>query len=291
MRTFACVILIASFFVCSVNAEAPHVTHAVIYVDNENGSDAFDGTVARPIDTYTGPVRSIRRALQLVTNGATLEFAANATPYYDSLELAGGRCSGTTYMPFTVNGNGAIIDGSSPVPEDAWEDLGDRLWKFRPRHKGFYQLIRDNAVLPEFQVPADAQKLPAIPPGQWAAWRSAIYYQAPDLVHPGTQAIRFSHRDVGLTLYHVHDVQVRDLTFRFFRIDGISAPDLCRDVTLQGVTSYGNGRAGLSTAGSSRITVNEASIGENRTNQVRIANFSQLYVRDSTLGAPPDVIE
>ena len=73
------------------------------------------------------------------------------------MELAGGKFSGESLHPVIVEGNGAELNGSFPVPPQAWRKVGDQLWKITPVRKGFYLLILDDKPLPEVAIPPGAR--------------------------------------------------------------------------------------------------------------------------------------
>lgn len=261
----------------------------VIYVDNLRGSDAADGKEPAPINLESGPVRSIRRGLQLLQKGGTLNLANNNQPYYESMELV-GRMSGSTLRPTIIEGNGVELNGAFPVPPSAWRKVGDRLWQFTPLRKGHYLLIVDNKPLPETPVPPGSRQLPEMPDGHWAAWKGSIYYQASPLDEPTDFAMGYAVRSVGITLYEIHDVVVRNLKVRHFRTDGINAHDRCDDVLLENITAEQNGRAGVTVAGTSIVTIQESTIKDNRLFSVLILEKAGVQVDEKSEIAPPPTI-
>ena len=264
---------------------------AVIYVDSLQGSDAFDGSATEPFDQSSGPVRTLRRAMQVARAGDTIVLANNGTPYYESLQLVGRRHSGYEHVKFTIIGNGAVLSGLRAVPPTAWRRVGTDLWKMTPWRKGHYQLLLDGKPVPEHRVPRGARTLPAIPEGHWSAWRGSIYYQAPHLDEPSNRRFQFAYEEVGLTLYKVHDVRIVGLTFRHFRLDGVNAHDFCRDIVLENVTSYENGRAGVSVGGTSEILIRNSRLVGNRLEPLRISEFGLVDVEQTEMDAPPTIVE
>jgi len=262
----------------------------VIYVDNLRGNDAADGTSAEAINRLSGPVRTLGRALQLLQRGDTLNIANNGQPYYGSLELVGGRLGGTPLNPTVIEGNGAELNGSLPVPKAAWRKVEDRLWKFTPLRKGHYLLIQGNQALPEVAVPPGSRTLPEIPAGHWAAWKGTIYYQAGKLEVPADLDLWFAVRSVGLTLYDVHDVVVRNLKIRHFRIDGVNAHDRCENIVLENLTVEENGRAGIVAAGTSFVQINEPSIKDNGRYSVLITEKAGVQIDDEENVSPAPTI-
>lgn len=261
----------------------------VIYVDNLRGSDASDGKEPAPINLVSGPVRTIRRGLQLLQKGGTLNLANNNQPYYESMELV-GRSSGTALRPTLIEGNGVELNGSFPVPPNAWRKVGKRLWKFTPLRKGHFVLIVDNKPLPETMVPPGSRQLPKIPDGNWAAWKGSIYYQASPVDEPADFAMWYAVRSVGITLYETHDVTIRNLKVRHFRIDGINAHDRCNNILLDNVTAEENGRAGVAVAGTSFVTIKESTIKNNRLYSVLILEKAGVQVDEKSQIDPPPKI-
>ena len=262
----------------------------VIYVDNLRGDDAANGRNAVTIDFATGPVRTISRGLQLLLPGDSLNIANNGQPYYESMAVVGGRMSGSPVRPIIIEGNGAELNGAFPVPVAAWRKVEEHLWKFTPFRKGAYLLILDNKALPETPVPTDARRLPEIPEGQWAAWRGEIYFKTSTLEIPADRNLWFAVRSMGLTLYDVHDVTVRDLKFRHFRFDGINAHDRCQNVILENITSEENGRAGLTSAGTSFVVLQNPTLKNNRRHSVLITEKAGVQIDDETNVVPAPTI-
>lgn len=265
----------------------------VFYVDNRQGSDSFDGGSARPASSRTGPTASISRALELADFGDTIIVARTDVPYYESLSLVGRPHSGFQGLPFTIVGNGAIVDGSRPVKPQAWKPAGRNLWRFVPWRKGFYQLIHDGKPVVEFRPEAAPDStddlLAKIPAGQWTAWKGAIYYHATDGQSPALENFRYAHESVGVTLFEAANVQILDLTFRHFRLDGVNAHDRCTAVSLEQVRMVGNGRAGLHVGGSSAVVVRNCEAAGNRMHSALVTELGALKVDESKLDRPPTV--
>ncbi len=262
----------------------------VIYVDNFIGDDAYDGKTATPITRGSGPVRTIARGLQLLQLGQTLNIANRGQPYYQSLELTGGRLSGTPHGAIIVEGNGAELNGSFPIPKTAWRKVEKQLWKFTPLRKGFYFLIRDDKPLPETRVPPGSITRPEIPIGHWAAWKGSVYLKTNTLEIPTDMDLWCNVRSVGVTFYDVHDVIVRNLKVKRFRIDGINAHDRAKNIVLENVTSEENGRAGLTVAGTSIVTLRKPVIKNNGRYSVYITEKAGVQIDDETQVQPAPTI-
>jgi hypothetical protein len=280
------VFVLSSLFLCTTAAAGS------IFVDNSVGSDALDGRVSVPSGGNGGPVRTISRALELVRTGDNIEINNTSNPYYESLTLFGPRHSGFTTMPFTIEGNGAIVDGSAPIPYEGWKEVEGGLWKVEPFRKGYYQLLHGFLRLPEVPVDANASRPPALLPGQWSAWRGTVYYQQSRAdEYPPTGDFRLSKLGTGVTLYRVHDVTVRNLNFVNFRVDGINSPDLCQRVSLENVTSSQNGRSGLFVGGTSIITATRCSFVMNREHQLLFRGKGTIQLDESETNEPPVKVE
>ncbi len=270
--------------------QSPVLFAGVIYVDNLRGNDIFDGTTNNAINQYSGPVRTLQRGLQLMGHGDVLNIANTGRPYYESMELVGGRFSGEPLHPLIIEGNGAELNGSFPVPALAWRKAGKQLWRITPVRKGFYVLIRDDKPLPEVPVPANARQLPAIPEGQWAAWKGSIYFRTSPIEYPEDLNLWIAVRSVGVTLYDVHNVVVRNLKVRQFRIDGFNAHDRAKNVVLENITAEENGRAGVTAAGTSFLILEKPTIKNNRKYSVLITEKAGVKIDDESQVAPPPTI-
>ena len=257
------------------------------HVDNRKGSDAFDGRAAEPTSELTGPTRSIHRAVKLAGPGDTIIVKNTGIPYYESLSLVGRKNSGFPALPFTIRGNGAVIDGSRPVGPKMWRPVGTDLWKLVPWRKGYFQLILKGKPVPEFRPKTRPESLPKIPAGQWTVWKGAIYYQAVKDDNPALRPFRYAYQSVGITLYEVHSVLVMDLTLKHFRLDGVNAHDRCSGVTLHNVNTTGNGRAGMAVGGVSAIVVRKCAITGNRLHSVLITEKGAVKIEESKLDKPP----
>lgn len=272
-------------FVLVVLASSMPASAKVIYVDNRIGNELNDGSAPSIVGLRSGPVKSFTRARLLMGPGDVIEIANTGEPYYDSLRLIGARSSGVPSQPVVVNGNGAIIDGSDPVDPESWKSLGGGLWRLEPRQKGWYRLVRGTEDVPEVGAPGEA--LPTPPPGHWAAWRGAIYYQIlPDEI-PSLEPFRVASREAGLFLYGVSNVVVRDLRLRYFHLDGVNAHDQVYDVVLQNISAEDNGRSGIFVGGSSDLVIRGGSTGGNREASLLLREKAKANLQDVKLDAEP----
>lgn len=284
-----------SLFVASLVASslfsAERCAAEIIFVDNRGGNDTFDGATSEAVDIESGPVKSIRRALFLARQGDTIVIANRGVPYYEQLNLNGRRHSGYQKARFTIIGNGAIVSGARLVPPTEWKPVGPDMYQFAPKRKGHYQLILDGKVVPEAPVEGGAKTLPKIAPGNWAAWRGSIYYQAKRFESPAEQQFAFAAGDVGLSLSEVHDITVTGLKFQHFRLDGVSAHSQCRNIVLDNVQSEGNGRAGLFVGETSRVEALNCTFSGNRLYNVLVRGQHAALRAEPELTEPPAFID
>ncbi len=260
-----------------------------IFVDNLVGSDAFDGLRNLPGDGGGGPVRTLRRAMQVAGFADQIVLTRPGAVYYDSLSLTGARNSGTKQNPFTLIGNGAILSGMRAVPPEGWRPAGPELWKLTLTRKGYYRLLRDGHPLLEARSENGVNPLSTLAAGEWAAWQGSVYFRS-DGDAPSTQQFAYSADQTGLSLYQVDNVRIVDLTLRDFRFDGINAQNMCEGVKLENVTCLNNGRAGLAVSGSSHVEVVGGRMTGNGRHQVRIAHPAGAELRDVTLDGEPNVV-
>lgn len=253
------------------------------FVNNRDGDDAFDGRTLMPINEVTGPAKSIGAVLKRLSPGDTVQIANLGIVYHESLTMAGPRFNGVS-----IQGNGAVVSGAKPVPLGAWLPQGNALWKFTPRRKAYYQLVAGGQAVPEFAVEKTDVKRPAVPAGQWAGWHGSIYLQlAPHAgQNPDLIGLEFAGEEAGLTLLGVNDVLIRGLELRHFRLDGVNAHDRCRNIVLDNVRLVENGRAGLAAGGTSRVTLIDSIVENNRIAQVLDTELAQTKIVTSEAPAP-----
>ena len=262
-----------------------------IYIDNRIGNDVNNGLAPTNEGLLVGPVKTFDRAIVLLETGDTLEIANNgeAFPYHGSLRLIGEDGSGVPALPMVINGNGAILDGSSPIPREGWDALGHGLWRFEPWKKGWYRLYRGDEALPE--IASERTSRGELPPGHWTAWRGAIYYQVlPDEI-PANEPFRIATREAGIFLYHVHHVIIRDLTVRRFHLDGVNAHDQAGPVVLEGVRSVGNARSGVFIGGTSQVSIRGGVIQNNRVAPVMVRELGRVEINETEIDSETPAAE
>ncbi len=97
------------------------------YVDNRVGDDTYTGG-AKTVAGQAGPLRTMRKALQMAKPGDTVHLNPTGVFYRDQADfynLKGGEAG----KPLTLDGQGATLSGADLCPAEGWT-----LWK-----DGIYQ--------------------------------------------------------------------------------------------------------------------------------------------------------
>lgn len=254
-----------------------------IHVNNRLGDDRRDGSVAEHTGSSAGPVRTIEKALRLCRSGDTISLANTGEPYRECVTFSGGRHSGSAVGPVVLDGHGAILDGSQEVPLEAWQHYRDDWYRFRPQRLAFQLLFDDGYPLVRQPVVHRDGRLPKLEPLQWCLTAGWLYFRTEQDKLPSDYALAQVAHPVGITLFQVHDVVLRDLVVQGFHLDGIAAHDLATGCRLEHVTLRGNGRAGLSVGGASDVAVDLCLLGDNGRAQLWCEDFAHVEVRQSEL--------
>ena len=253
------------------------------FVDNRAGDDRFDGSEPSTTGGGIGPFRTIERALRAVSKGDRIILAKTDRAYRESITLQGGSKSGLERRDFEIVGNGAILEGAAPVPPEAWESMGQGLWRFAPRLKSYQLLFLDGKPADRVPVPPDALQAPSLQPLQWCLFERRIYFRPEEGKIPQQYELSYSVLTVGITLYEVRNVTIRDLIVQGFQLDGINAHDSVFGATLIGLTCRGNARSGISVGGASRVRIEKCTVGNNGAAQLRTEGYSHTQLVDCRL--------
>ena len=254
-----------------------------IYVNNLAGDDTFTGDQPRTTVDRGGPVRSITKALRLADRGDRIVVANTGEPYRESISLVGSRHSGFSFKPLVIEGNGAILDGSAPVPASSWENYQGPVFRFRPARLEHQQLFLDDRPATQVVVSHLAGGPPELEPLEWCLSGGHIYFCVEWTRLPEDYALTYTGQQVGITLFHVEHVVIVDLTVQGFQLDGINAHNSARQIAIDGVTCRGNGRAGIVVGGASLVDIGNSLIGDNGQAQLLTQKWSQTHVHDSEL--------
>lgn len=273
-----CCILAAAAF-----AGARPTRAAEVFVDNLRGDDRNDGSSAASVAAARGPVRTIRRALELAGQGDQVVVANTGVAYREYLSLSAFNHCGQPGRPFVIRGQGATLDGSAAVPPGLWRTVGPRLFAVRPPRRAVQRLFRDGKPLEQVDPPAGADRPGPLEDWQWTLVAGAMFLKVPEGVHPADEPLAWAELPVGITLYGVHDVVILDLTVQGYQLDGINAHDRVVECRLGGVTARGNGRAGITVAGTSRVRLDGCLLGDNGQAQLLSREFAQTRVETSVI--------
>jgi hypothetical protein len=254
-----------------------------LYVDNRGGDDQSTGTQPRNRSDGSGPLRTLTRALRLAGPGDHIRLTDTGLPYRESVSLVGNRLSGTAVGPLVLDGNGAVLDGSLEVPAGQWEFYRDNRFRFRPPRIEFYQLFLDGRPAARVFAAAASDSPPKLQPRQWCAHQGAIYFAVEPSKLPADYALRYACLPTGITLYHVDRIVIQDLTIQGFQVDGLSAANTARRVTLRAVTCTNNGRSGLAVGGASQVDVESCLLRGNGVAQLLTLPYSEVHLRRSRL--------
>lgn len=265
-------VLYSLIIVCLV---ASSVAARDIYVDNQSGNDTLTGRSPGAQGRGNGPVRTIAKAMRLATPGDHIVLADTGEPYREQVTIQGGPRSGISgNVPLILEGNGAVIDGSVPVPDEAWEGVGGDVFRFAPEIKSHQSLWVEGETTT--RLPVSGNVLPKLEPLQWCLLGGWIYFR----VRPGEVPQQY-HAScagmwTGITLYDVHDVIVRNVTVRGFAFDGINAHDNAFNVRLEECKSADNGRSGISVGGASRVRIVACEAAGNAVAQLRSEGYCHV---------------
>ncbi len=284
MRLRMRVVFASLLFLTSLRAEAK-----VIYVDNVSGADRADGLSERPTNDISGPVHSIRRAMQIVLPGDILNIANTGVPYFESISITGKRLSGTLDQPLRIVGNGAILSGARAIPDGGWQKAGDDLWKVTPYRKGHYVLICEGKELTEARPETGTQwrELPPLEVDQWCSFKGQIYYRSAEREEPLDKPFGIAVEECGISIYGAQEVAIEDLTIQHFRLDGVSVPNLAKKIELRNVKLIQNGRAGLRVGGTAVVTMRAGTIEKNGRHSVLLQGLGTAEVVESNLDVGP----
>lgn len=254
-----------------------------VYVNNQSGDDGATGFHAENKADRTGPVRTLAKALRLAQNGDHIVLANTGEPYRESVSLVGSSQGGTPARHFWIQGNGAILDGSAPVPEEAWEHFRGPVFRFRPLNSECQQLFYKDRPLPRVIASRFAAEPPKLEPLQWCLHNGALYFRVETDRMPAQYGLTYAQKQTGITLYHVEHVTIADLAVQGFQLDGINAFNTARFVRLVNVTCRGNGRSGVFVGGASLVDIEGSVIGDNGMAQLLTEPLSETRVEQSRL--------
>lgn len=253
-----------------------------LFVNNLTGNDQSDASAPEPLGAEVGPVRSITKALFLAQKGDRVVLANTGEPYRECVTMQAGYHSGWPDSPFMLEGNGATLDGSTEVPDHAWEQVEGDIYRFQPSRTAYQQLFYENLPLERAPVTSFGT-FPDLKPLQWCLIDQHVYFRTEPTRLPQSYELTHSDHRVGITLYQVRHVVVQDLIIQGYQLDGINCHSNVHDGSLVGITARGNGRSGVSIGGASRVTLAASLVGNNGAAQLRAEGYAQVVLINNNL--------
>ncbi len=279
MRRLATILpLLLSLLFCVSHANAES-----IYVNNITGSNSNTGADSGNQGGNVGPLRSIEAALKIAQRGDRIVLANTNVPYEECITLQGANHSGSAFAPFIIEGNGATLDGTEELPSDKWEFVSGDVHRFRPEVGGYQYLFIDGEPAEQMIRSNGGYVSSFLEPKQWCRCQGALHFMTEKGKSPYSYDLRYAKHRVGITLYDVHDVVIRNLTVRGFQLDGINAHDNAMDCILLDVTAKANGRSGFAVNGASRVKIVESEAILNGEIQLRLDDWSTTEVYRSEI--------
>ncbi len=257
----------------------------VIYVNNVVGDDRNDGRSSEPTGPGVGPVATLERAFQLARAGETIQLVKTDQPYTGSMVVGTPGRGGIEGHPVVLEGNGVQLRGFAPVPPSVWQYLGHSTYRMQPYRKGYYLLLVDGKPVervPYRRAQAGSDR-PALDPLQWTVRDGHVYLRIPPGSYIDQLLIEIPGSDIGLSLYSVKHLIIRNLTITGYRLDGLHVHGQSHDVVLENVTARLNGRAGIAVGGTARVTARGCQTEANLVADVYAYGSCRLELRDSRL--------
>lgn len=261
---------------------APFASARDWYVNNVAGDDLKDGTSDSAVSVQTGPVRTIGRALRGAQKSDRIILANTGEPYRENFTLC-GHLGGYAYAPFTIIGNGAVLDGTAPVPVDDWEFAYGEVFRFCPQRMPYEQLFLDGQPLTRGGVVNAAGQRAPLAPLEWNYVEGYVYFRPETGKLPQLYNLTLAAQTVGITLYQVQWVEIQELVVQGFQLDGVNAHDGVFHARINGVTSLFNGRSGFSIGGASRVELLNCQGAGNGVAQLRSEGYSHALLTDCLL--------
>ncbi len=254
-----------------------------LYVNNTAGDDLLDGAAETASGSGHGPVQTLRQALWLANTADRITLANTGTPYHESVTLFGDKHSGFSTRPFIIDGNGAVLDGSLPVPADAWKFDRDNVFRFRPERMAYQQLFLDGRPALRRSLASTTAGLPPLNPLEWALYNGQIYFRVEEDRMPDQYNPSYANLTVGITLYKVEHVAIANLYVQGFQLDGINLQDVRYPCTITQVAARGNGRSGIAVCGASKVSIEACLAGNNGQSQLHLEGPSETHIENCDL--------
>ena len=116
-----------------------------------------------------------------------------------------------------IVGNGAVLDGSAPVPVHQWTHVGGGVYRFRPPQMGFQQLFLDDRPAAQVAVDHRPPARPSSSPANGASSRATSSSASMPGKLPINHQLTYASLPTGITLFQVDRVTISGLTVRRYQ--------------------------------------------------------------------------
>ncbi|MDR1484115.1 MAG: right-handed parallel beta-helix repeat-containing protein [Planctomycetaceae bacterium] len=261
---------------------SPMIYGRDIFVNSSVGNDKNSGLNEYDSGLQNGPVQTIKQGLKLVRRGDRL-ILDPTKPYKESITLSGKNVSGRNENDtFLIEGRGAILDGTEPIPLDVWQFYKDNIFRFKLTSPSinvtYFHILKDGKPLKKIAVVPDAVKLPELEPESWCILRGYVYFRADGKKSPmfaDEYNLSYSERKSGISIIQAANIKIHDLTIQGYQFDGVSAVNGATNIILDNVTCRMNGRSGLAIGGASSVAAGYSQFSDNCMTQVLILKYAR----------------
>ena len=253
------------------------------FVDNTSGDDSNDGL------SMKSAFATLNHATHQLKPGDELQIKPGKV-YHESLEIRSGGKPGS---PIVVKGNGSVLTGMEPVPDDSWEKVEDDLWL--SRNKGCWGALEPmvlDRTLKRISVASHrsvkSERAKTLKPGE-AMWNTdGIWYRAESGETPVGAGLNGYYRESGVKLCGQSHVIIEGIVSERFANDGFNVHGSSHDIIFRNIEARYNGDDGFSIHEDSETVVckgwfhhNKDGIADIQTSQSRyydvIVEHNELY--------------
>jgi len=258
---------------------------ADLQVDPVRGDDAADGRSA--------PVRTLARAIRLAAPGDTIHLQPGVV-YSDSAVFANKH--GEPGRPITLDGHGAILDGSEPVRAAEWEALGGGLFRksdlvpsLNDAMLGRWFFLWDgrmNTMGRTSKGPKAAFKKPTeLQPGEWTHADGAFYLRLAEGADLDAANIRYPARANAVSQAGKGShLVIRNVTGRHVYNDGFNVHGSQRALVFENIAAIECGDDGFSAHEDAECRIDGFVSMGNSTGLCdtvsSVTHYRNVYIRD-----------
>ena len=213
---------------------------ATYHVDCRTGSDSNDGSSAG------SAFKTLKKAASVLKAGDVLELAPGAK-FQESLVMAS---SGTPQAPIVIHGNGAVLSGLAPVPDDSWKEMDGGLWL--SANKGKWGALmprvidRDGVWRSVSCFSPSTVKPESLKPGESIWKEEGIWFRPESGRKPQDYGLQGFYRESGFKVDGKSYVTVENLVCEHFANDGFNVHGSCAGLVFRNIVGRYNGDDGFS---------------------------------------------